>query len=153
MMKDQGVKFSPENGQSAENASTWVVSFPVKAPKNSVFVKDLSAIDQLKWYLRLQKHWSEHNASCTIYVGEDEWAEVGSFVYDHLNEIIAVSFLPRDNGSYQQAPEEEITEAQYKKMIDEFPTIDYSNLSKYEKEDQTTGAQTLACTSGVCELP
>lgn len=152
MMRAQGAKFTPENGQTESNATTWVVSFPIKAPKNSIFVKDLSAIDQLKWYLKLQKSWTEHNSSSTIYVGDDEWAEVGAFVYEHLDEIIAVSFLPKDNGSYEQAPEEEITEEQYKKMIDEFPKIDYTKLKDFELEDQTEGAQNLACTGDKCEL-
>lgn len=152
MLRDQGVKFSPENGQTVENATTMVVSFPIKAPKNSIFVADMSAIDQLKWYLKLQKHWCEHSQSCTIYVGDDEWASVGAFVYEHLDEIIGVSFLPRDNGVYKQAPEEEITEEQYKKMLDEFPKIDYSKLSLYETEDNTSGAQTLACTGNKCEI-
>lgn len=152
MMRSQGVPFKPEVGQVEDNATTWVAEFPIKAPKNSIFVKDLSAIDQLKWYIRLQKNWCEHNASCTIYVGDDEWATVGAFVYENIDDIIAVSFLPKDNGKYELAPEEEISEAKYQKLVDEFPKIDYSCLKDFEKEDTTQGAQNLACTAGVCDL-
>jgi ribonucleoside-diphosphate reductase alpha chain len=152
MLKEQGVPFKPEVGQSTDNATTWVLEFPIKAPKNSIFVKDLSAIDQLKWYIKLKKHWCHHNASATVYVGEDEWASVGAFVYENLDDIIAVSFLPKDNGIYELAPEEEIDEKTYNKLIENFPDIDYSKLHLYEAEDNTTGSQTLACTGDRCEL-
>lgn len=49
-------------------------------------------------------------------------------------------------------PYEVITEEKYKEMVKAFPKIDFSVLSKYEIEDQTTGAQELACASGVCSI-
>lgn len=152
MLKDQGVEMSPENGQTAENASTWVVSFPMKAPKGAVTRHDVNAIDQLEHYKKVQENWCEHNASATIYVQESEWFEVGNWVYQNWGSVCGLSFLPSDNGKYQQAPLEEITKERYEELVKKFPKIDYSQLSRYELEDQTTGAQTLACVSGVCEL-
>jgi ribonucleoside-diphosphate reductase alpha chain len=152
MMKDQGFKFTPENGQTEDSATTWVVSFPCKAPEGAVIRSQVSAIDQLEWYKHIQTNWSEHNQSITVYVKDDEWLEVGNWVYKHWDIINGVSFLPYDNGHYQQAPYEEITEAQYSKMKAVMPKIDYSQLIKYEMDDNTDGAHTLACIGDRCEL-
>ena len=177
MMGDQGVLFSPENGQSKEDwtraekgdllacpiykkgeewseekVNTWVVSFPIKAPENCLTRHDLTAIQQLEYYKKVQKNWCEHNASATIYVKDDEWFEVGNWVYKNWDFVTGVSFLPHDGGVYKQAPYEDISERQYLEMVKKMPKIDYSQLSKYEQGDNTEGAKSLACAAGVCEL-
>ena len=166
MMKDQGFKFSPENGQAEKDfvpkfdgdvwledkVQTWVTGFPIKAPNKCITRHDMTAIDQLEWYRKVQNNWCEHNQSITIYVDDNEWIEVGNYVYKHFEDIVGVSFLPKDNGKYEQAPYEDITEEQYNKLMKDFPQVDYTQLGKYELEDHTTGAQNLACSSGVCEI-
>lgn len=152
MLRDQGIKMSPENGQTAENANTWVLSFPMKAPEGAVTKDQMTALDQLEWYKRIQTNWVEHNASATIYVQDHEWLEVGNWVYQNWDMVNGLSFLPADGGKYQQAPLETITKEQYEKMLAEFPKIDYSQLSKYEVDDSTDGAKTYACVGGACAL-
>lgn len=152
MMRDQGFKFTPENGQTEDNATTWVVSFPVKAPDGAVFRNQVTAINQLEWYKRVQTNWCEHNQSITVYVKDHEWFDVGNWVYNNWDICIGVSFLPYDGGKYVQAPYEEITQQQYNNMVATFPVIDYSQLSRYETDDQTEGAKTFACTGDKCEL-
>lgn len=152
MLKDQGFKFTPENGQTEENATTWVVSFPCKAPDSAIFRNDKTAIEQLEWYKKIQTNWCEHNQSITVYVKDHEWFDVGNWVYNNWNICVGVSFLPYDGGKYEQAPYEEITKEQYEKMIAKFPKIDYSQLSKYETEDNTEGAKTFACVGDRCEF-
>jgi ribonucleoside-triphosphate reductase len=132
--------------------NTWVCSFPVAAPKNAIVVDDVSAIEQLEWYLKLRKSWCEHNQSVTCYVKDEEWMRVGAWVYDHFDELVGVSFLPLNSHKYEQAPYEAITEERYEKMLAAFPKIDYSKLSQYELEDGTMGAKELACTGGSCEI-
>ena len=152
MMKDQGFEFSPENGQTKEKANTWVVSFPIKAPDTAKFRNDLTALDQLEWYKKVQTNWCEHNQSITVYVKDHEWFDVGNWVYNNWDMCVGVSFLPYDGGHYKQAPYEEITKEQYQKMIDSFPKIDYTKLVEYEKEDNTEGAKTYACVGDKCIL-
>jgi len=152
MMRDQGFKFTPENGQTEDNATTWVVSFPVKAPEGAVFRNDLTAIQQLEWYKKVQTNWCEHNQSITVYVKDHEWFDVGNWVYNNWDICVGVSFLPYDGGKYEQAPYEEITEEKYNKLIKNFPKINYSKLSEYEQEDLTEGAKTFACVGDKCEL-
>jgi len=152
MMRAQGVKFEPEVDQDPKNPDTWVVSFPVKSPKNSITRDEMTAIEQLNWYRKLQNNWSEHNNSVTIYVKENEWPEVGSYVYKHFDEIVGVSFLPYDGGKYKLAPYEMITEEEYNKNKEKFPKINYSDLYKYEEEDNTEGAKSYACIGDRCEI-
>ncbi|MCK9429406.1 MAG: hypothetical protein M0R17_05340 [Candidatus Omnitrophica bacterium] len=86
LMRDQGISYKPEVGQTEDNATTMVVEFPIKAPDKAITIKDWSSSDQLNWYLKVQKNWSTHNVSNTVYVKKDEWLKIGSWVYDHFAE-------------------------------------------------------------------
>tara|TARA_R100001463_G_scaffold60127_1_gene112529 strand:- start:412 stop:2301 length:1890 start_codon:yes stop_codon:yes gene_type:complete len=152
LMKEAGVPCNPENGQDAETATTWVLEFPVKSPEDCVTRKDVTALDQLKHYKNLQHNWCEHNASMTVYVRDDEWFEVGNWVYQNWDIINGVSFLPYDGGKYKLAPYEEIDVHTYERLIKEHPLIDYTQLSHYELEDNTQGKSEFACVGDKCEI-
>jgi ribonucleoside-diphosphate reductase alpha chain len=139
-------------GWTSDKVNTWVVSFPVAAPKNSITVEDVTAIDQLEHYKKIQKNWCEHNASITVYVKADEWLKVGDWVYSNWKIVNGISFLPLDDTVYEQPPYEKLSKEQYDKMVKTFPKIDYSQLGKYETEDNTEGAKSLACAGGQCEV-
>ena len=152
MMKEVGVPCNPENGQNEKNANTWVLEFPVKSPDGCITRKDVTALDQLKHYKNLQHNWCEHNASMTVYVRDDEWFEVGNWVYQNWEIINGVSFLPYDGGHYKLAPYEEIDVHSYERLIKDLPVIDYNKLSKYEFEDNTQGKQEIACSGDKCDI-
>lgn len=152
IFKDAGVPMDPENGQNAENATTWVVPFPVKSPEGSITNKDLSALDQLDWWLINKTHWTTHNPSCTIAYKKNEMTKIIDWVWDKHKTIGGLSFLPMNEHVYHLAPYEEITKEQYKELVAKFPKIDYSRIYIYEKEDRTTASQELACLAGSCEL-
>lgn len=146
-LKDKGV---PVEDESFRPESTAVFSFPMKAPDGAVCRTDKTAIEQLELWLTYQRHWCEHKPSVTISVKEDEWMEVGAWVYKHFDEMSGVSFLPFSDHTYVQAPYEDLTEEQYNKMKLADYNIDWSEFT--EDEDNTEGAQQLACVSGVCEI-
>lgn len=153
MLKDQKFPFiKPEVGQTMISAATFVLEFPVAAPKNSVFRNDLSAIEQLEYWKLVKENYTEHNPSVTIYVGEDEWIKVANWLYENWDILGGLSFLPRQDHVYQLAPYEEITENQYKEMMSQIPDIDFSQIILYEKEDKTIGSKELACSGNVCEV-
>mgnify|MGYP003643891914 FL=1 len=152
LVKDSGLKCQPEVGQNKKDASTWVVDFPVKAPEGCITRKDVTALEQLRHYKNLQHNWCEHNASMTVYVREDEWFEVGNWVYKNWDIINGVSFLPYDGGHYELAPYEEIDLRTYKRLIKALPVINYSKLSKYELQDETGGSKEYACTGDKCDI-
>jgi ribonucleoside-triphosphate reductase len=131
--------------------STTVFSFPIKAPEGARVRDDISAIDHLELWLLYQRHWCEHKPSVTISVKEDEWLEVGAWVYKHFDEVSGISFLPFDGGSYRQAPYESISETDYQQALAKMPkTIDWTTL--FELQDNVEGVQTLACSAGNCEI-
>jgi len=152
MLKDAGIKMFPEVGQTEATATTWVVEFPIKAPKGSVFKKDINAIDHLNYWKMIKQHYTEHNPSVTISVGDDEWLAAGNWVYENWDMVGGLSFLPRDNAVYRLAPYEEVTKERYEEMAKNFPDIDFSKIVLYEYEDTTTSAKELACSAGVCEI-
>lgn len=133
--------------------STTIFSFPTQSPKDCVVRNDMTAIEQLEFWLKFQRGWCEHKPSVTIDVKEHEWMEVGAFVYKHFDEMSGVSFLPTDDHVYQQAPYQEITEKQYEEWMELMPEkIDWSLLQHFESDDTTSGSQTFACSAGSCEI-
>jgi hypothetical protein len=153
MLKDLGVPYHPEVSFSEETATTFVLEFPVKAPKSSTkFKDDLSALDLLAHWKMVKQDFTEHNPSATISVSEDEWLLVGNWVYENWEIVGGLSFLPRSDHVYRLAPYETITEERYTEMMKTFPEIDFSKLVLYEYEDTTKGAKELACVSGTCEI-
>ena len=131
--------------------STTVFSFPVKVSDDALLREDLNAIKHLRLWRLFQLHYCEHKPSVTISVEENEWPEVGAWVWNHFDDITGVSFLPYDGGTYRQAPYEEINEEQYKAMADSMPPPINWDLF-IENTDNVEGSQTLACTAGGCEI-
>lgn len=152
MMKDQGFPYKPEVGQLEETATTFVLEFPIKSPDGAITSDDLNAIDQLEHWKMVKENYTEHNPSNTIYVKDDEWLSVGSWVWDNWDIIGGLSFLPKTNHVYELAPYESITKSEYEKLEKSTPKIDFSLLSKYEFEDNTVGSKELACSGNVCEV-
>ena len=156
--KDPITQFLKDSGIPAEDDvmkpnDTTVFSFPVKAPKHAITRDKLTAIQQLEVWLTYQRHWCEHKPSITVSVKEDEWMEVGAWVYKHFDEVSGISFLPYSEHTYVQAPYQEVTKDQYEDMLSKMPkSINWTALSMYELEDTTTGTQALACVSGECEI-
>lgn len=149
-MIDQGI---PVEDDVSNPDNTVVFSFPKKAPDGAICRNDKSAIEQLELWLVYQRHWCEHKPSVTINVKDDEWLEVGAWVYRNFDEVSGISFLPFSDHNYRQAPHQDCSEEQYTEMLSAMPDkIDWSRLSEYEHEDNTVSSQTLACTGSVCEV-
>lgn len=150
MMIDAGF---PVEDDITKPHHTCVFSFPMKSPENAIYRDDMSAIEQLELWLLYQRHYCEHKPSITVTVREKEWPEVGAWVWNHFNEMSGVSFLPHSDHVYKQAPYQEITKEEYGEWLKKMPKeIDWTLLQNYEKDDQTTGVQILACTGNSCEL-
>ena len=156
--KDPLTKFMIDQGVPSEPCvmkpdTTTVFSFPMKSPKGSRIRDELSAIDQLNIWLIYQEHWCEHKPSITVTVKESEWLDVGAFVFKHFDKMSGVSFLPHSDHVYQQAPYQECTKDEYNDMLSKMNTrINWSKLKDYEKNDTTSGSQTMACSGDSCEI-
>lgn len=152
MMKEQGVSYKPEVGQTLDTANTFVLEFPIASPEGAITAGHITAIDQLEHWKKVKENYTEHNPSQTVYVSEDEWLKVASWLWDNWDIIGGLSFLPKQTHVYELAPYEEITREQYEELVKSFPKIDFSQLSKYELDDMTEGAKAMACLGGTCEV-
>ena len=156
--KDPLTRLMIEQGIPAEDCvmkpdTTSVFSFPVQSPKNAITRDDRSALEQLETWKTYALEWCEHKPSVTISVRDHEWMEVGAWVYKHFDIISGISFLPHSNHTYQQAPYQECTKDEYLALKAVMPeAVDWSQLSAYESEDNTSGSQTLACSGDACEV-
>lgn len=103
------------------NKTDIVVSFPVVAPKTSIFKSDLMGIKQLEYVKKAQRAWVNagtniercvkphlrHNVSNTIPV--DDWSEVEEYLYENRAWFAGVSLLAaRGDKAYVQAPFTEV---------------------------------------------
>jgi ribonucleoside-diphosphate reductase alpha chain len=152
--KDPLTQFLVGQGVPAEDCvykptQTTVFSFPIKAPDGLVR-DDVTSIGHLELWLTYQRQWCEHKPSVTVSVEEENWPEVGAWVWKNFKEMTGVSFLPYDNGTYRQAPYTTCTEQEYEELKAKMPKIDWLLLR--EDTDNVEGVQTLACSSGSCEI-
>ena len=150
MMVDAGF---PVEDDHMNQSHTSVFSFPMKVHKSAVFRTDMSAIKQLELWKTYQEHWCEHKPSVTISVKENEWLEVGAWVYENFDYMSGVSFLPFSEHIYKQAPYQDCDEKEYKFLVQKMPKeVDWGKLAEYEVMDMTIGSQELACAAGGCEI-
>src|SRR5210317_1348784 len=150
-LKEQGVY---NEADVTKPNDTTVFSFAMKAPDGAVTRDAMTAIEQLELWKTYAINWCEHKPSVTITVKEDEWMDVGAWVYENFDVASGVSFLPHSDHTYQQAPYQDIEPDEYLEWKQRMETviIDWDKLSEFEKEDNTSGSRGLACTAGVCEV-
>ena len=150
MMTDAGF---PVEDDHTNPSHTSIFSFPMKVHKSAVFRTDMSAIEQLELWKTYQEHWCEHKPSVTISVKENEWLDVGAWVYANFDYMSGVSFLPFSEHIYKQAPYQDCDEKEYEFLINKMPKeVDWTKLSDYENVDMTVSSQELACVAGGCEI-
>lgn len=149
-LRGMGIPVHPEVGNTnLEQSQVWVFELPAASPRGSVCRAAITALGQLEYWKMWKLNWTEHNPSCTIYVGDDEWDSVKDWVNANWDIIGGLSFLPRDNHIYQLAPYEEITEEEYDLRSKEI-TWDSGSLSAWAGEQ--AGITDAACSAGVCEF-
>jgi ribonucleoside-triphosphate reductase (thioredoxin) len=157
--KDPLTQFLMDSGVPAEPDitkpdSVVVFSFPMQSPSNAITRTDMSAVEQLELWKLYALHWCEHKPSITVTVKEEEWMDVGAWVYENFDVASGVSFLPFSDHTYQQAPYQDIEPDEYLEWKDRmtYVNLDWSRLTDFEREDNTTGSRELACTAGACEV-
>ena len=156
--KDPLTKFMTDQGIPCEDDlmqpdSTVVFSFPMKSPNKATLRSDIDAVTQLETWKTYQENWCEHKPSVTISVKEDEWFDVGAWVFNNFKDLAGVSFLPHSEHTYKQAPYQEISYKEYIELSKKMPkNVDWTLLSNYEKEVKTTGMLELACSADACEV-
>mgnify|MGYP001608083510 CR=1 FL=1 len=135
-----------------------IISFPVKSPNGATF-RDESALNFLERVKKVSIEWvknghrkgdNTHNVSATVSVRENEWNEVGEWMWENRNVYNGLSVIPFSNANYKQMPFEEITEQKYKEMLKYIKKIDLTEIK--EEEDNTDLKNEPACSAGGCEV-
>jgi ribonucleoside-triphosphate reductase (thioredoxin) len=152
VLRDAGAPLDPENGQTRENATTWVVHFPVKSPETAVTRTQRTALEQCEFWLQNKLNYTEHNPSVTITYQPNEVLDLIKWIWEHQDKIGGMAFLPAFDAQYDQMPYVEIDQETYKQLAEKFPDIDFAKIYRYEEEDLTTAAQELACMAGNCDF-
>ena len=152
VLRDAGVPMDPENGQTREDANTWVIHFPVRSPEGAATRKNRGAIEQCDYWLHNKLNWTEHNPSVTVTYRPDEIIDLAGWIWEHRDFIGGMAFLPTFDAQYAQLPYIEISKEEYERRVASFPEIDFSKVFRYESTDLTNAAQELACLAGQCEL-
>lgn len=147
-MISQGIVYEDKEGSANEK----LLLFPHKSPEGAICRNDRTAIEQLEHWKMMQEAWCEHKPSITVYYSPEEFLAVGQWVWDNFDSLSGIAFLPRDNGIYKQAPYTEITKEEYEEFVATTPKNIFWEWF-IEDEDNTTGAQTLSCVAGACEIP
>lgn len=149
-MIDQGI---PYESCVSQPDITKVFSFPIESPSGCLIQDDLDPVQHLEVWLEYQKTWCDHKPSITVSYNDDNIMEVGNWVWNNWDYVSGVSFLPKDDNIYDQAPFESIDESTYRNLMAQMPeNVDWSELSDYEQEDTTTNSKELACHGGACEI-
>ena len=133
--------------------SSLVFGFPIKSPDSSTTVKQVGAMEQLRVWKKYQDHWCEHKPSITVYYTDSEFLQIAQWIWDNFDSVSGISLLPVSDHVYQQAPYEDITAEKYEELLAAMPVdVKWEDLEHFEKEDNTTGSQELACVGGACEI-
>ena len=135
-----------------------VVEIPQKAPEGSI-LRTENALDLLERVRLFNTDWvqtghregqNSHNVSCTISVKDDEWPDVGEWMWKNRNTFNGIAVLPYNGGTYTQAPFEDITEERFNMLESSLNDIDLTKV--IEAEDETDLSGEAACAGGACEI-
>lgn len=137
------------------------ITFPVQAPDGAVTREHLFPLQALETIRTLHKEWIEpghisgvdtHNVSCTVFLKEDDYSEVGKWMFDNKDCYNGIAVFPYISTTYPQTPYEEISEEDYQRRISlvEGINIDVSKVKEYEDNTDLQGEQ--ACAGGACDI-
>jgi len=135
-----------------------VISVPQAAPEGSI-LRTENVIDMLERTKLFNLEWvrkghrkgaNTNNVSATVSVQENEWEQVGNWMWENKETFNGLSVLPYFGGSYMQAPFEDITEEKFNEMAQHLHNIDLSKIVEFS--DDTALMDQAACAGGACEI-
>lgn len=156
----------PEVGETWENCTTKVIEFPIRSSlrqrtsgKNGQETSfpgktkySVTAIEQLELYRMFMENYVDHNCSITVHVRNHEWQEVEEWIWNHWDDVVAVSFLPLEDSFYKLLPYETISEEEYQHRVSAMKPFLPHLLRKYEKQESDFDPGSDGCESGICPI-
>tara|TARA_B100001758_G_scaffold64136_1_gene53444 strand:- start:57 stop:1127 length:1071 start_codon:yes stop_codon:yes gene_type:complete len=137
-----------KNFDGSEDKNTMVVEFPCSYPSDSIFAKDMTAIDQLETVKHLQTVWSDNSVSCTIYYRLHELDDIKKWLNNnYTNSVKTCSFLLHNDHGFVQAPFEEITKEYYDELVSKVEPIISGKILQDDEIDTSH-----ECAGGSCPI-
>jgi ribonucleoside-diphosphate reductase alpha chain len=135
-----------------------VISVPQKAPEGAI-TRDEDVMEMLERVRKFNVEWVQeghrsgqntNNVSATVSIGQGEWEKVGEWMWEHRHSFNGLSVLPKDLGTYKQAPFETCTKEEYERLLGTLKSLDLSKV--VEEVDNTDLSGEIACGGGSCEV-
>ena len=136
------------------------LSIPTKAPDGATTRYTESTIEMLNRVKHVSQEWvhaghitglNTHNVSATINVKEDEWDEVGEWLWRNRDYYNGLATIPYSDNAYgDQAPLVEIGKERYEELMQFVSEVDLTDIKEYE--DNTNLQGELACAGGSCDI-
>lgn len=140
-------------------SASAVFSIPIKIDNPNASYRYESIESQLERIKYFFENWIKpghnkgpnyNNISATVYVKKEEWDYLAKWMWENKDKYNGISVLPYDDGTYIQAPLEEITKEKYDELIKEVDDIDLTQLNEYT--DNTAFNEIVACGGGQCDI-
>ena len=134
------------------------IEVPQAAPEGSI-LRHESALSLLERVRLFNEKWvraghnkgdNSNNVSCTISVKEDEWADVGEWMWKNRYGFNGIAVMPYSGVSYPQDPFEDIDKERYDSMIKHLTDIDLTQVIEETDETDLTGE--IACGAEGCTI-
>ena len=125
--------------------NTYVVSFPVTVDNFDRSVEDVTIWEQLEIVSQIQKYWSDNLVSATVTFSKEEAPSIKYALELYEDNLKGVSFLPRVEHGYEQAPYIKITEEEYKEASKSIKKLNKITDYGHESDDKY-------CSTEYCEI-
>ena len=126
--------------------NTSVVEFPVEERDFLKGSPDVSMWEQLMNAAQMQKYWADNQVSCTVSFAAHEASDIPAALELFEDQLKGISFLPRSEHGYVQAPWEPISEFEYRRRRAAITPIEPVSID-------TEARPVLYCDGETCTLP
>lgn len=111
--------------QDIYNDNNWVFSYPLDQG-DCYSENDVNIYEQLNVVSMLQRRWADNSVSYTAKYNIQEKDKLEEIISSYIPNVKALSFLPKSDTVYKQAPFEKITKQQYDELVSQLKLMDWS---------------------------
>lgn len=143
-----------------QDPSSAVIGFPIKASSGILREKE-TAIDMLERVKTFNHNWirpghnrgsNYNNVSSTVNVREEEWQEVGEWMWENRDSYNGLAIMPYWGGNHADLPFSSCTKEEYDRRMDYISKHQFNISDIIEIEDNTDLTGEVACAGGACEI-
>lgn len=127
--------------------STVVAYFPVRAAEGCRMDEEVPLWEKAALLSALQTYWADNSVSATLTFSQQEAPQIARVVAAFTGKLKTVSFLPRSEHGYEQAPYQQISATEYEQAAAQIRPLRLSEHADVHDTDEKF------CSGDVCERP